>query len=78
MTKLVRLVALTEDGRELGAIDGTSLSISATDDGELQVANGALGLGGWVEFGWEDLVPDYRRGDHVRVELQIIEREEGA
>lgn len=75
MSRLVRLVALV-DGRELGAIDGEELTISVTEDAEIQVSNGHFGLNGAILYGWEDLVPDYRIGDDVRLELQIVEADD--
>lgn len=76
--KLVRLVARDASGRERGAIDGETLTISATDDGELVVLNGVTSLfeSRPVAFGWEDLVPDYQRGERIRLELEIIDPEE--
>lgn len=73
MTKLVRLVAVDPFDNELGAIDGEEITIGVTDDGELEITNGRTGLFGPVLYGWEDLVPDYRRGDPVRLELEIVE-----
>lgn len=76
--KLIRLVALDAYDNERGAIDGETLTISATDDGELVVLNGVTSLleSRPVSFGWEDLVPDYRRGEPIRLELEIIDAEE--
>lgn len=68
---LVRLVALDPSGSELGSIDGEELTVSTTGDRELVVANGTVGVYGPVTFGWEDLVPGYRRGQTVRLELQV-------
>lgn len=74
--KLVRLVALSAYDEELGAIDGDELTISVTDDAELVVTNGHSGLSGPIAFGWEDLVPGYRRGEHIRLEIEIVDSEE--
>lgn len=77
MSKRVRLIALDRFDNELGVIDGERLSIWATDDGEIQVTNGANGLmGQGIVFDWSDLLPGWHRGDHVRLELDIIDEEE--
>ncbi|QUE25298.1 hypothetical protein SEA_FIZZLES_1 [Microbacterium phage Fizzles] len=77
MSKRVRLVALDKFDNERGAIDGERLTIWATDDGEVQVSNGAYGLlGGEIVFDWSDLVPDFERGEEVRLELEIVDEEE--
>lgn len=73
MSKLVRLVALDPYDNELGAIDGEELTISTTDDGEIQVTNGRSGIFGPIVYGWADLVPDYQRGEPVRLELEVID-----
>lgn len=75
MAKVVRLVALDEAGRERGAIDGQELTVSMTEDAELMVTNGRSGLYGSITYGWEDLVPGFRRGEQVRLELQVVDEE---
>lgn len=74
--KRVRLVALDQFDNELGAIDGEQLTIWTTEDNEIQVSNGFIGLSGPVIFGWEDLAPDGERGGHVHLELEIVDMEE--
>ncbi|QNJ55921.1 hypothetical protein SEA_RASPUTIA_31 [Microbacterium phage Rasputia] len=79
--KILRLVALSDgpDGPiERGAIDGPELTLSVTVDGELLVANGLSGFfgGGALQYGWEDLVPDYRLGETVRLEVRIVDSDE--
>lgn len=78
MSKLVRLVALDAAGKERGAIDGEILTISVTEDGEIVMLNGLVSLfeSRPVTFGWEDLVPDYQRGEYVRLELKIVDEEQ--
>lgn len=74
----MRLIARDADGRERGAIDGETLTVSVTDDGELVVLNGVTSLfdAHPVTFGWPDLVPDFRRGEQIRLELEIVEADE--
>lgn len=81
MTKMIVQLVAVADGpggtRKLGVIDGEKLSIWATEDKELQVTNGSFSLsGGETVFGWEDLVPDYRIGETVRLELRVVDADE--
>lgn len=75
-----RTIPMTHRREELGAIDGEQLTIWATEDGEIQIDNGAIGpLSGRSDmvYDWSDLLgPDYERGTPVRLELTIIDTDD--